>query len=103
MDTLKKNTNEEKDIFSDRDRELMLKKLTKVRMQSTRGENNLKSNVELGRELDLYIVNEVVGPGLPLLTPKGASIKREIERFTIDEELKRGYEHTSTQIGRAHV
>ena len=98
MDTLKKNTNEEKDIFSDRDRELMLKKLTKVRMQSTRGENNLKSNVELGRELDLYIVNEVVGPGLPLLTPKGASIKREIERFTIDEELKRGYEHTSTPI-----
>jgi threonyl-tRNA synthetase len=67
-------------------------------MQAPRGENDLKSNVELGRDLDLYIVNDVIGPGLPLLTPKGTAIKREIERFTVDEELKRGYEHTSTPI-----
>ena len=74
------------------------KKLSKVKMQSPRGENDLKSNVELGRDLDLYIVNDVIGQGLPLLTPKGTAIKREIEIFTTDEELKREYEYTSTPI-----
>ena len=58
--------------------------------------NNLKTNQELGKELDFYMVSEIVGSGLPLLTPKGATIKREIERYVIDEELKRGYLHTST-------
>jgi len=58
--------------------------------------DNLKTNQELGRELDLYMGSEIVGSGLPLLTPKGATIKREIERYVIDEELKRGYLHTST-------
>ena len=52
--------------------------------------NGLKSNVEIGKELDLYLINEVVGPGLPLLTPKGATIRREIERFIVDEDLKSG-------------
>ena len=58
----------------------------------------LKSNTEIGKELELYLVSEIVGPGLPLLTPKGATIKREIERFIQDEELKRGYQDTSTPI-----
>lgn len=58
----------------------------------------LKSNAELGRDLDLYLVSEIVGSGLPLLTPKGTTIKREIERFIQDEEIKRGYQYTSTPI-----
>ena len=58
--------------------------------------SDLKTNQEIGKELDLYIGSEVVGSGLPLLTPKGTTIKRELERFIIDEELKRGYQHTST-------
>jgi len=76
----------------------LLRKMSKIKMSAPRGENDLKSNVELGRELDIYIVNEIVGQGLPLFTPKGTTIKREIERFVIDEELKRGYLHTSTPI-----
>jgi len=84
--------------LTEKEKTLLWKKLSKVKMQAPRGNNDLKSNVELGRDLDLYIVNEVVGPGLPLLTPKGTTIKREIERFTTDEELKRGYEYTSTPI-----
>ena len=58
----------------------------------------LKSNAELGKELDLYLISETVGAGLPLLTPKGTTIKREIERFIQDEELKRGYQYTSTPV-----
>ena len=84
--------------LTDKEKNILWKKLSKVKMQAPRGKDDLKSNVELGRDLDLYIVNDVIGPGLPLLTPKGTAIKREIERFTIDEELKRGYEHTSTPI-----
>ena len=77
---------------------MLQKKLTKIKMSAPKGKKGLKSNVELGRDLDLYIVSEVVGQGLPLLTPKGTTIKREIERFITDEELKRGYLHTSTPI-----
>jgi len=84
--------------LTQKEREDLWRKMEKIKMQALRGNNNLKSNVELGRELDLYIVSDVVGPGLPLFTPKGASIRRELERFTIDEEIKRGYEHTSTPI-----
>jgi threonyl-tRNA synthetase len=84
-----------KDDFN---REQVLKKLSKVKMSTQKAKSGLKSNIELGRDLDLYIINEVVGPGLPLFTPKGATIKRELERFTIDEELKRGYLHTDTPI-----
>lgn len=51
---------------------------------------------KLGRELDLFTFSDVVGKGLPLWTPKGAAIRREIERFIVDEELKRGYSHVYT-------
>ncbi|MDP3966244.1 MAG: threonine--tRNA ligase [archaeon] len=87
----------EKDL-NEAERKRLWKILSKNKAQAIRGKDGLKSNVELGKELDLYIVNEIVGQGLPLLTPKGASIKREIERFIVDEELKRGYEHTSTPV-----
>ncbi len=76
----------------------LLKKMSQVHMTAPRGKNDQKSNVELGKELDLYFVSEIVGGGLPLLTSKGATIKREIERFVTDEEIKRGYLHTSTPI-----
>ncbi|MEX0932853.1 MAG: threonine--tRNA ligase [Candidatus Pacearchaeota archaeon] len=76
----------------------LLKKISKVKMSSQRGKDNLKSNIELGRELDLYIVNEVIGHGLPLLTPRGTVIRREIERFITDEEISRGYLYTTTPV-----
>src|SRR5260221_10837925 len=50
----------------------------------------------LGRELDLFTFSEAVGKGLPLWTRKGATIRRELERFIIDEEIKRGYSHVYT-------
>ena len=90
--------NEEEAELSMDERKRLWKAMKKNKMQAIRGKNDLKSNVEIGKELDLYIINEIVGPGLPLLTPKGTAIKREIERFTTDEELKRGYEYTSTPI-----
>jgi threonyl-tRNA synthetase len=48
---------------------------------------------KLGKELDLFTFSDAVGKGLPLFTPKGSVIRRELERFIVDEELKRGYLH----------
>ena len=79
-------------------RDNLLKMMGKVHMSAPRGEKDMKSNVELGKELDLYVVSEIVGKGLPLFTPKGATIRRELERFIVDEELKRDYQYTYTPI-----
>jgi threonyl-tRNA synthetase len=51
---------------------------------------------KLGQDLDLFVFSDLVGKGLPLLTSKGATIRRELERFIVDEELKRGYQHVIT-------
>jgi len=88
---------EEKELTAN-ERENLLDKMTKIHMSSERTKEGLKSNVEIGRDLDLYLVSEIVGSGLPLLTPKGSIIRREIERFIVDEETKRGYQFTYTPI-----
>lgn len=51
---------------------------------------------KLGRELDLFTFSQAVGKGLPLWTPKGSAIRRELERWIVDEEIKRGYQHVYT-------
>ncbi|MFA6254232.1 MAG: threonine--tRNA ligase [Candidatus Paceibacterota bacterium] len=51
---------------------------------------------KLGKELGLFVFSDLVGKGLPIFGPKGATIKRELERFTIDEEIKRSYHHVVT-------
>jgi len=51
---------------------------------------------KLGKELDLFLVDEMVGRGLPLLTPKGATIRRQMEEFMLRLERRQGYEHVKT-------
>ena len=50
----------------------------------------------LGKELELFTVNEDVGAGLPLWLPKGATIRRLLEDYIVDLERKLGYEHVYT-------
>jgi len=57
---------------------------------------NERDHKKIGKQLDLFYIDETVGKGLPLFTEKGATIKRELERFIIDEEIKRGYSHVAT-------
>ena len=47
---------------------------------------------KLGRELDLFSIQEEAGPGLVLWHPKGAVIRRVIEDFWKDEHVRRGYD-----------
>lgn len=63
---------------------------------NTDGAEKERDHKKLGRELDLFAFSDSVGKGLPLFTPKGAAIRRELERFIIDEEIKRGYQHVHT-------
>ncbi len=51
---------------------------------------------KIGRDLDLFVFSDLVGKGLPILTEKGSVIRRELERFIVDEEIKRGYKHIYT-------
>jgi threonyl-tRNA synthetase len=51
---------------------------------------------KLGADLDLFTFADQVGKGLPMLTPRGAVIRRELERYIVDEEIKRGYLHVVT-------
>jgi threonyl-tRNA synthetase len=55
-----------------------------------------RDHKKLGRELKLFTINELSGAGLPLWLPNGATVRREIERWVVDEELKRGYQHVIT-------
>lgn len=50
----------------------------------------------LGKQLQLFANSSVVGPGLPLWLPKGATIRRVLERYITDLELASGYEHVYT-------
>ncbi len=51
---------------------------------------------KLGRELGIFLTEEVVGQGLPILAPKGAKIMQILTRFVEDEEEKRGFMITKT-------
>ena len=50
----------------------------------------------LGQKLGLFVFSDLVGKGLPLFTEKGSIIRRELERFVVNEEIKRGYKHVYT-------
>lgn len=47
---------------------------------------------KLGRELDLFSIQENIGNGLIIWHPRGARVRRMIEQFTIEEHYKHGYE-----------
>lgn len=51
---------------------------------------------KLGRDLGIFITEDVVGQGLPLLGHKGAKIMQILQRFVEDEEEKRGFMLTRT-------
>lgn len=53
---------------------------------------------KLGKELKLFANSQKVGQGLPLWLPKGATIRRIIERYIVDKEISLGYEHVYTPV-----
>ena len=51
---------------------------------------------KIGKDLDLFVFSDLIGKGLPIFTEKGSVIRRVLERFVVDEEIKRGYKHIYT-------
>lgn len=51
---------------------------------------------KIGKDLNLFVFSDLVGKGLPLLTPKGSIIRRVLERFVVDTEIAWGYSHVYT-------
>ena len=67
-------------------------------------EAKARDHRKLGRELDLFSINEDVGPGLILWHPKGATIRMIIEDFWRKEHIKRGYQPVYTpHVGRTKL
>jgi threonyl-tRNA synthetase len=69
--------------FEKKDREDYLRRLEEARRRDHR---------LLGKQLDLFSVQEDIGPGLILWHPKGATVQFELRRYIEDEILRRGYD-----------
>ena len=51
---------------------------------------------KIGKELELFMTHELVGSGLPMYLPNGATIRRILERYIQDKEIDLGYSHVYT-------
>ncbi|MGH7846443.1 MAG: threonine--tRNA ligase [Candidatus Binatia bacterium] len=59
---------------------------------------------KLGAELGLFMVSDMIGPGLPLWLPKGAVVRSILERYIVDLERSVGYQHLYTpQLARTEL
>lgn len=76
-------------FFKQKDLEAELKRQQEARERDHR---------VIGNKLDLYFVDSKVGAGLPYWMPKGATIRRTIERYIIDKEVADGYQHVYTPV-----
>lgn len=61
-------------------------------------ERKERDHRKLGKELEIFTISRKVGQGLPLWLPKGATIRRIIERYIVDLEEKLGYDHVYTPV-----
>ncbi|RDW16306.1 threonine--tRNA ligase [Oceanobacillus arenosus] len=61
-------------------------------------ERKERDHRKLGKELEIFTISQQVGQGLPLWLPKGATIRRNIERYIVDLEERLGYDHVYTPV-----
>ncbi|MEM9088317.1 MAG: threonine--tRNA ligase [Cyanobacteria bacterium P01_F01_bin.53] len=59
---------------------------------------------KIGKELGLFVFSDLVGPGLPLWSPKGTLLRSTLEDFLKDEQVKRGYLPVATpHVGKVDL
>lgn len=61
-------------------------------------ERRERDHRKIGKNLELFTNSQLVGAGLPLWLPNGATIRREIERYIVDKEVSMGYDHVYTPV-----
>src|SRR3989344_3929429 len=57
---------------------------------------NLRDHRDIGAEQELFYIDEEVGKGAVMWLPKGATIRRILERYVTDLEIAEGYQHVIT-------
>jgi len=59
---------------------------------------------KIGRELDLFLVSQDIGGGLPIFTPKGKLLRDAVENYIVQEKKSRGYQFVWTpHIARSEI
>ena len=59
---------------------------------------------KLGRELELFASDELIGQGLPMWLPKGATVRRLLEEYILAQERESGYQHVYTpDVGKVEL
>lgn len=59
---------------------------------------------KLGKELEIFMVSDLVGKGLPMWLPKGATVRRILQRYITDKEIDLGYQHVvSPSLGSVNL
>src|SRR5699024_7055273 len=56
-------------------------------------ERKERDHRRIGKEMKLFENNQLIGAGLPMWLPNGATIRREGERYIVDKEVALGYDH----------
>ena len=69
------------------------KKVLKIKVDLL---NRTSKIVKIGKDLKLFMTHKLVGAGLPMYLPDGATIRRVLERYIQDKELALGYWHVYT-------
>src|SRR5258708_20679534 len=59
-------------------------------------EDSRRDHRKLGKDLELFMISEEVGAGLPLWLPKGATVRRLLEEYILAKERDQGYQHVYT-------
>ncbi len=57
-----------------------------------------RDHKKIGKEMELYMIDEMIGKGLPVWLPNGEILKSEIERFAIETEEHYGYQRVTTPV-----
>ena len=58
----------------------------------------LRDHKKIGKEMDLYMINELIGKGLPIWLPNGEILKNQIEKYANETEELYGYEKVTTPV-----
>ncbi|MBK7034318.1 MAG: threonine--tRNA ligase [Ignavibacteria bacterium] len=61
-----------------------------------REEAERRDHRKLGKELEIYMITPMVGGGLPVWLPNGTILRRRLEAFLREEQVKRGYQEVIT-------
>lgn len=75
-----------------------------VAYEKQRKEAKQRDHRKLGKELDIYMINEEIGAGLPVYLPAGATIRQALEHYCYQEAKQSGYQYVYTpHIGKSDL